>query len=156
MKFRFFMALIAVTAFFYPTAVILAQGGFMDPSQTDQLFQQYENSVERYPGNSHALVQQGRKYQSAGNPLKALEVFHKAIRIDPENAEAHLRLGVLFEEMEYHEEATSSYREALHIRPEFLEPYIRIGSLLGRLNHLASAREYLGKAKEINSKKSPG
>ena len=59
-----------------------------------------------------------------------MEVFNKAISLDPGYAEAYNNLGVLLKEQDRLEEAEASYRQAISLESNYAEAYSNLGNVL--------------------------
>ena len=89
---------------------------------------------------SKQLYAEGVKYALAGFFSQAVELFQRAIRLDPKFADAHFALGHAYFDIGRWQQAAESFKRALELNPNDLEARDR----------LEESREML--ARETNKK----
>ena len=92
---------------------------------------------------SKQLYAEGVKYALAGFFSQAVELFQRAIRLDPKFADAHFALGHAYFDIGRWEKAIESFQRAVELNPNDLEAQDR----------LEESREML--ARESNKKQGP-
>lgn len=92
---------------------------------------------------SKQLYAEGVKYALAGFFSQAVELFQRAIRLDPKFADAHFALGHAYFDIGRWEKAIESFQRAVELNPNDLEAQDR----------LEESREML--ARETNKKQAP-
>ena len=85
-----------------PIVLLLAGGAFAAQESTDPLM----------------LVQQGRRLNAAGRQREALELYERALKINPDQFEAHLASGIALDLLARYEEARSHLSRAIQLAPE--------------------------------------
>jgi len=69
--------------------------------------------VEQRPDLATAWFALGKIFDSASEPLIALDAYQRALQADPQYGNAHLNLGVALQSLQRLDEAEQSYRRAL-------------------------------------------
>src|SRR4029453_18617585 len=64
------------------------------------------------------LVQQGRRLNAAGRQAEALELYDRALKINPDQFEAHLASGIALDLLARYEEARTHLSRAIELAPE--------------------------------------
>jgi tetratricopeptide (TPR) repeat protein len=85
-----------------PIVLLLAGGAFAAQESTDPLM----------------LVQQGRRLNAAGRQREALELYERALKINPDQFEAHLASGIALDLLARYEEARPHLSRAIQLAPE--------------------------------------
>lgn len=65
-----------------------------------------------------ALVQQGRRLNASGHQREALELYERALKINPDQFEAHLASGIALDLLGRYEEARTHLTRAIQLAPE--------------------------------------
>jgi tetratricopeptide (TPR) repeat protein len=81
-----------------------------------QLWEQYSNS--------------GVTYSTRGDDENAVEMFHRALAIEPSKAEVWGNLGVSLQNLKRHEESAAAFQRALELRPGDARAEARLGKAL--------------------------
>ena len=100
-------------------------------------------SPDKNYSESKQLYAEGVKYALAGFFSQAVELFQRAIRLDPKFADAHFALGHAYFDIGRYEKAIESFKRAVELNPNDLEAQDR----------LEESREML--ARENNKKQGP-
>jgi tetratricopeptide (TPR) repeat protein len=64
------------------------------------------------------LVQQGRRLNAAGRQAEALELYERALKINPDQFEAHLASGIALDLLARYSEARTHFARAIQLAPE--------------------------------------
>ncbi|HZB43893.1 MAG TPA: tetratricopeptide repeat protein, partial [Pyrinomonadaceae bacterium] len=80
----------------------------------------------------------------------AVELYRKAIEIDPNYAIAHNNLGNALNELKRHEEAEAAYRRAIELDPNYAIAYYNLGTALRDLKRHEEAEAAYRKAIELD------
>jgi len=89
----------------------------------------WRDNVARSPGPwqcnnlAFALEQKGKR-------LEAIEMWQRAIQLDPDYAEAHTNLGIALKQLGRMPEAIEQYKEALRARPDLVAAHYALGMAL--------------------------
>ena len=83
-----------------------------------------------------AIIILGVIYAQQGQHVEALELFNRAIQINPNDADVFNNQGNVLKELNRFEEALNSYQQALVIRPLYAEASYQKGDVLRRLKRL--------------------
>jgi len=89
----------------------------------------WRDNVARNPGPwqcsnlAFALQQKGKR-------LEAIEMWQRAVQLDPDYAEAHSNLGIALKELGRLPEAIEQYKEALRARPDLVAAHYALGMAL--------------------------
>ena len=81
----------------------------------------------------------GNAYYDRNRYDKAIHVYHKAVRINPEHAGTWYNLGNAYHELKHHNEAITAYREAVRIDPELTGAWYSLGIIYDTLGRHAEA-----------------
>ncbi len=81
-----------------------------------------------------------------GQYEKALEMFRKAVEIDPVMTEAYNNLGLTYTEMNEPKLATEAFKKAIEIEPELAAAYNNLGFVFYRLGSYSEAIEMYNEA----------
>ncbi len=90
-----------------------------------------------------------------GQYEKALELFKKAIDLDPSLTEAYNNLGLTYTEINEEEKATEAFKTAISLSPELAAAYNNLGYVFYRLGSYREAiemyNEAIGRSKDSSS-----
>jgi Flp pilus assembly protein TadD len=122
------------------------------------LFAREELNSRLNKETSGALLDQSRKYreeglenQRIGNLPAAMNLYQKAIALDPAYAAAYNDLGVIYEAAGFPEQAKESYLKAIQVDPAYLSAYTNIAFIYEEQRDLKSAAFYWAKRAEMGS-----
>ncbi len=96
------------------------------------------------------LFLKARKAQQEKDPLRAEQLYRKAIEIDPNHAFAHSNLGYTLNELKRYEEAEAALRRAIELDPNLTAPHNNLGSVLNELKRYEEAEAVLRRAIELD------
>jgi len=74
--------------------------------------------AEVKPKGPKALVAQADKLRDKGEVEKALDLYDRAVELDPDNVKALAGRGLCYLDLESYEEAAKAFQEALRVDPE--------------------------------------
>ena len=114
-----------------------------NPVSAQARFHKQFSPADKNYSESKQLYAEGVKYALAGFFSQAVELFQRAIRLDPKFADAHFALGHAYFDIGRWEKAIESFQRAVELNPNDLEAQDR----------LDQSREML--ARESNKKQSP-
>ena len=106
-----------------------------------------QNTTEE---NSQSYVEQGVEYFETGDFEKSIEMFDKAIEIDPNNASAYFRRGECFVNMMNIENAIDDFEQAIELNPVFAEAFVSMANVLDQTGRSEEAIDAYGQAIEID------
>ncbi|MBR1617157.1 tetratricopeptide repeat protein, partial [bacterium] len=76
---------------------------------------------------------------------KSIDLFKKAVELDPDFYEAYYNLSQILMSLERNDEAIVALKQIVRLRPDDYESYYNLGRLQYKKGYLASAHEYLNK-----------
>jgi len=88
-----------------------------------------------------ALINLGNLKKTEGDLTAALDLFDRAIAIDPSLAIAHYNRGTTQRARGYLEEAIADYQRAINLDPDYAQAYQNLGVALFKLGKLPEALE---------------
>lgn len=138
---KFIITTVAIICVFYSGGLLFAQAVKFDPwakKNSDELYMQ----ATRYR-------EAGLESQRIGNLAEALELYQKAVAIDPGYAEAHNDLGIIYEAMGFPQRAEESYLKSLKIDPAYLSVYANLALLYENQRDLEKAAFYWAKRAQL-------
>lgn len=100
----------------------------------------------RRPGRATSFFNLGVVYDEMGEPLKAIEAYQKALRVQPNHAHALHNLGNVYKDLRRFDEALAAYQKAVQSNPRNAETYLNMGIIYGQRGGYSRAREYYQKA----------
>jgi tetratricopeptide (TPR) repeat protein len=125
-----------------------------------QLVENQKKSIEeeekkRRSTEARGLNNAGVMAYHNGQYEKALELFKKALDLDPEMTEAYNNLGLTYTEMNQEEQATEAFKKAISLSPELAAAYNNLGYVFYRLGSYHEAiemyNEAIGRSKDNSS-----
>ncbi|HEY9789111.1 MAG TPA: tetratricopeptide repeat protein [Candidatus Obscuribacterales bacterium] len=94
---------------------------------------------------------QGVQYQSHGQLVKAIDMYQKAIDINPQDASSHNNLGLALKDMDLLDDAEGHLRAAIQLKPEDANYEYNLGIVLMRKSNLEGAEGAFQKAIDIEN-----
>ena len=98
----------------------------------------YRQILATQPDHADAIFLLGVAALQTGDPAGALDLFIRAVKLQPRNSAYHSNMAVALRALGRRGEAIASYREALLHQPGNLETHIQLGLLLGECGDVAS------------------
>ena len=92
------------------------------------------------------LLGQGNDLLAAEKVAEAIEVYKRALALDPKSEDTHYNLGIALGRANQLDEAISHYHEALRLFPDYIEVRNNLGNLLMRKSQFAEAEEQFREA----------
>ena len=99
----------------------------------------YEQVIAAQPGHFDALHLLGVIAAQTHNPIHALDLISRAIKINPNSAEPHYNLGNVLRDLSRIEEAIVSYNKAISLNPYYINAYFNRGIALQDLGRFDEA-----------------
>ena len=91
--------------------------------------------------NLEVLNKEGAFLLNQGHPFQALEVFHRALDLNPNDALACYNAGLAYYALKDYDRATACYRKATTLFPEFVEAHHNLAQALTAQHKLTQAVE---------------
>lgn len=98
----------------------------------------YRQILASAPDHADSIFLLGIASLQTGHPDRALDLFSRAVKLQPRNSAYHSNMAVALRALGRKGEAVASYREALLHQPGNLDTHIQLGILLGECGDLAS------------------
>ena len=98
------------------------------------------------PVDNAQLMEQGEQFIRASNYSKAIKVFNKVKKNDPQSYLAFYKIGYCYEMMRDIDKAIKSYNQAIEINPQFADAQAGVASCYNWKNKYDDAEEYLERA----------
>jgi len=114
-----------------------------------------EENLSELQRQARVYRAQGLAFQRIGNLDAAMELYQKAIELDPLYAVVYNDIGVLYEEIGLMERAEESYLRAVKIDQDFLSPYSNLALVYETKRDLDKAAFYWRKRSELGSSDDP-
>jgi tetratricopeptide (TPR) repeat protein len=125
-----------------------------------QLVESQKKNIEQEEKKRH--VSEARRLNNAGVMAyhngqyeKALDLFRKALELDPAMTEAYNNLGLTYTEIGEEEKATEAFKKAISLSPELAAAYNNLGYVFYRLGSYQEAvemyNEAIGRSKDNSS-----
>ncbi len=102
------------------------------------------------PLDAEGWYETGKEFHRGGNFKDALEVYDKAIELNPEFAEAINSKGCAFASLDNHEQAIIDFNTAILLKPDWHIPYYNLGASQYELDEYIYARQNLEEAIELS------
>ena len=89
----------------------------------------YRQYLIENPKDANVLHNLGVIGLQTGHGEAALELFHKAVAVDPNFADAYCNMGLTLKQMGRADEAINAYRQAIELNPEIQgsDPALQLG-----------------------------
>lgn len=115
---------------------VSAQTNYTDDSTSNRSADRTVSAEAR--AEAKRLFKEGEKYGLAGLYSQAVEIFQRALRLDPGNADAHYGLGHAYFDLRQYSKAVESLERAVELNPKDQEARDRL-SLARTMAHGGSA-----------------
>lgn len=112
-------------------------------------------SSSEFKKEARASRAEGLRLQKLGDFEGALNLFQKAIDLDPSYALAYNDLGIVYETLGFLDSAEAGYQEAIRITPELTSPYANLALLYENKGELNKAASYWSKRAALGSQDDP-
>lgn len=134
----------------YPPALEGMGWTYLNEDECDLAVRQFQTLMAEQPQSSTGPVDMGIARMCDGDPIKALEYFRKAVRLDPYDEWAHIGLGDAFAAQERWDEALLAYAQALEVGISDWHVHKELGSMLMNQDETAMARSEFELALRLN------
>lgn len=117
---------------------------------------QYSLAIETYKKalklDSGAIcdIELGKLYCTLGKYYEAIDVFKKAIVIEPKYVAAYFNLGQAYYLLEMYQDAITAFLTTVTLKKDYAEAYFRLGLSYGRIEQYSDAISAYEKAVEIS------
>ena len=115
-------------------ALELHRAGDLRPAQAG-----YEAILAVQPRHADAINLLAAIAVQTGNPLKAVELYDKAIEIDPNNLDAYCNSAMALSQLRQLDEALARLEHVIAVKADFTEAYMNRGLILCELNRWEAA-----------------
>lgn len=95
------------------------------------------------------ILNLGDVLQKQGKFNEAIQVYQKALKLDPDFAEVYNNLGSILETEGKLEAAVTCYQQALKIKPDLSQAYNNLGNVFKKQNKLEAAIQFYQQALKI-------
>ena len=102
------------------------------------------------PSNPGILYYTATAHSLAGNKQKAIQIYERVIRLNPQFIEAYNNIALDLAYLGEHQKAIECVNKALSIRPDFIEAIINKGCFLNQTGQYVLACEAFNQALRIN------
>jgi predicted Zn-dependent protease len=114
------------------------RGSFLQPTDPEIAFHEFETELKLNPDHVPALVAMAMGHVSSADPAKGLPFAERAVKDDPQGVAGHVALGRVLTETRDYDRAIRELEMAVKLAPE--SPQVRIA--------LASVYAKVGRSKE--------
>ena len=98
-----------------------------------------QNVLKSDPGNLKALISLGNLYFDSNEPQKAIDMYGRALRIDPANADVRTDMAIMYRSLKDYDRAVKELREAASYGPKHPNSRFNLGIIL-----LHNKKDYKG------------
>jgi tetratricopeptide (TPR) repeat protein len=116
----------------------------------DESLAAYTEAVRLAPNDQWVLFDTGVLYTGMGDTLNAIEMYHRALQVDPYFVDAWNNLGASLSRMKRHEEAIAAWQNVLHLDADHVLTWNNLGFEYYMLNQFDKSIECYQKALAIN------
>ena len=89
-----------------------------------------ERVVEREPNNLQAVISLGNKYFDAHQYRKAIDLYSRALKIDPKNADVRTDMAIMYRSLKEYDAAVRELKEAAAQNPGHVNSRYNLGIIL--------------------------
>ncbi|MCG8568003.1 MAG: tetratricopeptide repeat protein [Desulfobacterales bacterium] len=94
---------------------------YFDTDQYEKSIQSYEKALAITPDNPNVITDMGVMYRRSGNPIRAVDLFDRAIAADPTHEQSRMNKGVvLLNDLKDMPGAVAAWEGLLEINPFFM------------------------------------
>lgn len=123
---------------------------YFNKRQSDLALKDYDRALQLNPdGYATLFYGRGAIYSGGGEPVRAIEQFNEAIRLQPEFPEAFNNRGVAYFNNAQYSHAIGDYAQALHFRPAYPSALLNRGDAYAAKGEYDHAIENYGKAIDL-------
>ena len=110
----------------------------------------YQKNVDAFPNDERMLTLQATNYFGQQEYLKAVELYNKAIIINPDFSPAYNQLGYANRFLEKYDDAELAFKKYIELIPDDPNPYDSYAELLMKIGRFEESIEQYKAALEIN------
>ncbi len=115
----------------------------------DDALKYYNKALEMEPtAKSHYLL--AKCLYSMGQKEYAIEIYDKAIKINPNYVEAYFNKGICLSNLNLKEEAINMYNKTIELNPNFVDAYFQRGYCYYNLKKYQKAMQEMNKVLELD------
>jgi cytochrome c-type biogenesis protein CcmH/NrfG len=89
-----------------------------------------QNILKEDPGNLKALIALGNLYFDSDEPQKAIDMYGRALKIDPANADVRTDMATMYRNLKDYDKAVKELREAASHKPKHANSRFNLGVVL--------------------------
>lgn len=112
-------------------------------NQKSEALTHLETAYSIDPHNFILTAQLGLSYQQTGDFQKAINTYHKALKINPASAEIYNNMAAAKERDGHINEAMDLFKQAIRLQSNFVAPWINGAEALERWNKLDELKSWL-------------
>ncbi len=109
----------------------------------------YQEILEKYPGDRHALFVLGKTYRLAKNYPESVNILKKLVDKYPSYAPGYNQLGYTYYEIGDYDQATAMFKQYADLEPDEPNPYDSLGDMYRAQGDYQAAIKNYQKALEI-------
>jgi cytochrome c-type biogenesis protein CcmH/NrfG len=91
---------------------------------------QLEELLKRDPQNLQALISLGNAYFDSNQNKKAIDVYQKALAIDPKNADVRTDMAIMYRNLKEYDRAIQEFRQAAKDKPGHVNSLFNIAIVM--------------------------
>jgi tetratricopeptide (TPR) repeat protein len=110
----------------------------------------WTDAVKKHGDKPKSYFGLGDAYENRGDPNKAIEMYSKAIQLDPGYYRAYQNIGVIYAKTGHLREAVPFFLKVVEINNSYGEGFYLLGTAYSGLGDLEHAEEFLKKAIDVN------
>jgi protein O-GlcNAc transferase len=122
-------------------------GLWLDNADGAEVIAALEAESRRAARDPLPLYALGLAFQNQGEQQRAIDVFERALRLNPQMAVVHVNLGTAHNLFGRRDQAAAAWKKAAELAPEMAEPHYLLGSYYGlrqeRNNAVLHCRKFL-------------
>lgn len=113
----------------------------------------WDNVTQNHPEDALSWNNYGLAYLDLDNAEKALPVYEKALKADPNHFDALFNMGVTLNKLKRYKESVQAYDRAIVVKPEYADAYFSRGQVYTNANEPDKAVADFQKALALGIKK---
>jgi superkiller protein 3 len=126
-------------------AVYYLQGKYSDAEES------LKQSLATQPNQVAASYYLALTYDAIGDDDRAIPVFRRLLKSNPEHAPSYVKLGGILVRAHQYEEAQQSLERAVHLDPDSVEAHYQLGLLLRRLGKSADSENEFAVSRKLEA-----